>query len=67
MIGWGVYDSIYDSGDAFAKKSSEQEKEKRKFEYKLREAYVDLAIPRDHLQHHLSVLIGAQFNEEYRL
>lgn len=45
VIGRGVYDSLYDIGDAFSEKFSRQEKEKRKFEYKLREAYVDLAIP----------------------
>ena len=45
VIGRGVYDSIYDIGEAFSKKFSEQEKEKRKFEYKLREIYTDLSIP----------------------
>ena len=45
VIGRGVYDSIYDLGEAFSDKFTRQEKEKRKFEYKLREAYVDLAIP----------------------
>jgi hypothetical protein len=54
VIGRGVYDSIYDIGDALSHKFSEQEKEKRKFEYKLREAYVDLAIPP------LSLRIGRQ-------
>jgi len=45
VIGRGVYDSIYDIGDAFSHKFTEQEKEKRKFEYKLREIYTDLALP----------------------
>jgi hypothetical protein len=45
VIGRGVYDSIYDIGEALSHKFSQQEKEKRKFEYKLREAYVDLALP----------------------
>jgi hypothetical protein len=45
VIGRGVYDSIYDIGDAFSKKFTKQEKEKRKFEYKLREIYMDLALP----------------------
>jgi len=45
VIGRGVYDSIYDIGDAFSKKFTQQEKEKRKFEYKLREIYTDFAIP----------------------
>src|SRR5262245_35819967 len=42
VIGRGVYDSIYDIGEAFSHKFTQQEKEKCKFEYKLREAYVDL-------------------------
>jgi uncharacterized protein DUF1302 len=54
VIGRGVYDSIYDIGEAFSKKFSEQEKEKRKFEYKLREIYTDLSIPP------LSLRIGRQ-------
>jgi len=45
VIGRGVYDSIYDIGDAFSEKFTQQEKLKRKFEYKLREVYVDLALP----------------------
>src|SRR5207237_8695473 len=45
VIGRAVYDSIYDIGEAFSHKFSAQEKEKRKFEYKLREVYVDLALP----------------------
>ena len=45
VIGRGVYDSIYDIGDAFSEKFTAQEKEKRKFEYKLREIYTDIAIP----------------------
>jgi len=45
VIGRGVYDSIYDIGDAFSRKFSQQEKEKLKFEYKLREIYTDLACP----------------------
>lgn len=45
VIGRSVYDSIYDIGDAFSEKFTAQEKEKRKFEYKLREVYVDMAIP----------------------
>jgi hypothetical protein len=45
VIGRGVYDSIYDIGDAFSEKFTRQEKLKRKFEYKLREIYTDLAIP----------------------
>jgi hypothetical protein len=45
VIGRGVYDSIYDIGDAFSEKFTAQEKEKRKFEYKLREIYMDVAIP----------------------
>src|SRR5262245_29393288 len=45
VIGRGVYDSIYDIGEAFSHKFTQQEKEKRKFEYKFREAYVDLALP----------------------
>ena len=40
VIGRGVYDSIYDIGDAFSDKFTQQEKEKRKFEYKLREIYM---------------------------
>jgi hypothetical protein len=45
VIGRGVYDSIYDIGEAFTSKFSEQEENKRKFEYKLREIYTDIAIP----------------------
>ena len=45
MIGRGVYDSLYDIGDAYSDKFTQQEKDKRKFEYKLREIYTDLAIP----------------------
>ena len=45
VIGRGVYDSIYDIGDAMSDKFTVQEREKRKFEYKLREIYVDTAIP----------------------
>src|SRR5262245_8440989 len=45
VIGRGVYDSIYDIGPAFSKKFTTQEKEKREFEYKLREIYTDIAIP----------------------
>jgi uncharacterized protein DUF1302 len=45
VIGRGVYDSIYDIGDAFSDKFTHQEKMKRKFEYKLREVYLDTAIP----------------------
>ena len=45
VIGRGVYDSLYDLGDAFSEKFTKQEKEKRKFEYKLREIYTDVAIP----------------------
>ena len=45
VIGRGVYDSLYDLGDAFSHKFTAQEKEKRKFEYKLREIYTDLAFP----------------------
>ncbi len=45
VIGRGVYDSLYDIGDAYSHKFTAQEKEKRKFEYKLREIYTDLAIP----------------------
>jgi len=37
VIGRGVDDSLYDIGDAFSHKFTAQEKEKRKFEYKLRE------------------------------
>jgi hypothetical protein len=45
VIGRGVYDSIYDLGTAFSHKFTQQEKLHRKFEYKLREAYLDLALP----------------------
>ncbi len=45
VIGRGVYDSIYDIGDAFSKKFTHDEKLHRKFEYKLREVYTDMAIP----------------------
>jgi hypothetical protein len=45
VIGRSVYDSLYDIGDAYTSKFSEQEENKRKFEYKLREVYVDLALP----------------------
>jgi hypothetical protein len=45
VIGRSVYDSIYDIGDAVTSKFSEQQENKRKFEYKLREVYVDLALP----------------------
>jgi hypothetical protein len=44
-IGRGVYDSIYDIGEHFSERFTVQEKEKRKFEYKLREIYTDLTIP----------------------
>ena len=45
VIGRSVYDSLYDIGDAYTSKFSEQEENKRKFEYKLREIYVDMAVP----------------------
>lgn len=45
VIGRGVYDSIYDIGDAMSDKFTVQEREKRKFEYKLREVYLDTALP----------------------
>lgn len=54
VIGRGVYDSIYDIGEHFSERFSAQEKEKRKFEYKLRESYMDLALPP------LSLRIGRQ-------
>lgn len=44
-IGRGVYDSLYDIGEAYRDKFTVQEREKRKFEYKLREIYADVAIP----------------------
>ncbi|MBM4256192.1 MAG: hypothetical protein FJ147_09875 [Deltaproteobacteria bacterium] len=45
VIGRGVYDSLYDIGDAYSDKFTQQEKIKRKFEYKLREVYLDTALP----------------------
>lgn len=45
VIGRSVYDSLYDIGDAYSEKFTAQEKEKRKFEYKLREIYTDVALP----------------------
>jgi hypothetical protein len=45
VIGRGVYDSIYDIGEAFSEKFTHEEKLHRKFEYKLREIYTDMAIP----------------------
>ncbi len=45
VIGRGVYDSLYDLGDAYSEKFTGQEKEKRKFEYKLREIYTDITLP----------------------
>ncbi len=45
VIGRTVYDSLYDLGDEYSEKFTQQEKEKRKFEYKLREIYTDMAIP----------------------
>lgn len=44
-IGRFVYDSIYDIGPAFSEKFTHEEKLNRKFEYKLREIYTDMAIP----------------------
>ena len=35
VIGRGVYDSLYDIGEAFSEKFSRQEKEKREFESKV--------------------------------
>lgn len=45
FIGRGVYDSIYDIRDSFRDKFTDEERENRKFEYKLREIYTDLLIP----------------------
>jgi hypothetical protein len=45
VIGRAVYDSLYDLGEAFSEKFTHEEKLHRKFEYKLREIYTDMAIP----------------------
>ena len=45
LIGRGVYDSIYDIRDTYSEAFDKHEKLNRKFEYKLREAFVDLVLP----------------------
>ena len=45
LIGRGVYDSIYDIRDTYSQAFSQDEKLNRKFEYKLREAFVDVVLP----------------------
>ena len=45
LIGRGVYDSIYDIRHTYSEPFGHNEKENRKFEYKLREAFVDMVLP----------------------
>ena len=45
LIGRGVYDSIYDVRDTYSSRFSKNEKLRRKFDYKLREAFVDVVVP----------------------
>ena len=45
LIGRGVYDSIYDIRHTYSEAFGKDERLNRQFEYKLREAFVDLVLP----------------------
>lgn len=45
LIGRAVYDSVYDIRDRYAEAFDHHEKLNRKFQYKLREAFVDMVLP----------------------
>lgn len=45
VIARGVYDSIYDIRESFRDRFTTEERENRKFEYKLREVYADFVVP----------------------